>query len=156
MFDDPPAGHAERYAGTPSPTPGLTPRSEQVMSPNRREQQIVRERSRSHEGGTPRRSASRTPGTPPPLAGDQFHDLPSGPALVPSTPTACVSERHHGESLSRAPMTPSVSHGGSRLSATIADVSANRDHIIEQLMNENTALRASRDQHAFETAQAMS
>eukprot|EP00971_Amphidinium_carterae_P135858 2691817-Amphidinium_carterae.2 len=119
------------------------------MSPNQREQQIVHERSRSHEGGTPRRSASRTPGTPPPPAEDQFHDLPTGPALVPCTPMECVSERHHGETLSRAPMTPSVSHGGSCLSATIADFRANRDHIIEQLMNENAALRASRDQQAL-------
>eukprot|EP00971_Amphidinium_carterae_P134250 2660034-Amphidinium_carterae.1 len=29
MFDDPPAEHAERYAGTPVPAPGLTPRSQQ-------------------------------------------------------------------------------------------------------------------------------
>eukprot|EP00971_Amphidinium_carterae_P256642 5095859-Amphidinium_carterae.1 len=76
------------------------------MSPNQREQQIVRERSRSHEGGTPRRSGTRTPGTPPPPAEDQFHDLPSSPAMVPSTPTECVSERQQTESLSRAPMTP--------------------------------------------------
>eukprot|EP00971_Amphidinium_carterae_P318794 6336978-Amphidinium_carterae.1 len=93
MVDDPPAEHSERYAGTPSPGRGLTPRSEQVMSPNQRGQQIVRERSQSHEGGTPRRSASKIPGTPPPpLAEDQFHDLPTGPALVPSTPTECVSK----------------------------------------------------------------
>eukprot|EP00971_Amphidinium_carterae_P081943 1621097-Amphidinium_carterae.2 len=50
----------------------------------------------------------RYAGTQPPPAEDQFHDLPPGPALVPSTPTKCVSERHHSESLSRAPMTPSI------------------------------------------------
>eukprot|EP00971_Amphidinium_carterae_P077014 1521748-Amphidinium_carterae.1 len=122
------------------------------MSPYQREQQILREQSRSHDGGTTRRS-----GTKPPLV-DQEREL-LALRLLPQriSFTTCqqtqpwcqvhlqaterVSERHHSESLSRAPTTPSHARGGSQLSATIADFRANRDHIIAQLMSENAALR---------------
>eukprot|EP00971_Amphidinium_carterae_P348298 6490419-Amphidinium_carterae.10 len=77
MFDDPSAEHAERYAVNTAPAPGLNLRSEQVMSPNQREQQLMRERSRSHVANAPRRSATRTLGTPTSHpAEDQFHYLP--------------------------------------------------------------------------------
>eukprot|EP00971_Amphidinium_carterae_P305226 6065372-Amphidinium_carterae.2 len=48
---------------------------------------------------------------------------------------------------------PPLAHDGSQLSATIASFRENRDRIIEQLMTENAALRASLDQQALETAQ---
>eukprot|EP00971_Amphidinium_carterae_P240745 4779277-Amphidinium_carterae.1 len=65
-----------------------------------------------------------------------------------------AAKRHHDESLSRAPATPPLTHDGSQLSATVASFRENRDRIIEQLMTEYAALRASRGQQVFETAQA--
>eukprot|EP00971_Amphidinium_carterae_P257773 5116576-Amphidinium_carterae.3 len=90
MFDDPSTEHAERYAIDVAPANGLTPREQQVMSPNRHDQ--MRERSQTHEPGTPRR---RVPRTPTFRMEDHlhFHDLPQPAQFVPSTSPAISSEQ---------------------------------------------------------------
>eukprot|EP00971_Amphidinium_carterae_P049639 978637-Amphidinium_carterae.2 len=150
MFDDPPAEHAERYASDVAPAPGLTPRELQAMSPNRHDQSPVRERSRSHEPGTPGR---RVPGKPTSHAKDhlQFQDLPHAPQVVPSTPPVSAYERCSRGPLPGAPSTPP-----NELSLPTADVRENREQLIQKLLAENAALRASLDQTASEAAQALS
>eukprot|EP00971_Amphidinium_carterae_P196215 3893036-Amphidinium_carterae.1 len=61
-----------------------------------------------------------------------------------------MSPNRHDQSLSRAPATPPNAHDGSQLSATTAGVRENRDQLLEQLIAENVALRASPDQQALQ------